>query len=457
MSDRPLVVVSNRGPLSFRWDGDQLVGRRGAGGLVSGIAPLVAGTSTIWIAAAMSDADRAASSNSPLATDGFRVQLLDLDPADYRLAYDVVCNATLWFAHHGLWGLAREPSFDSDWAEAWKAYERINAAFADAVAATAPPDAAVLVQDYHLTLVGGLLANRRPDLRTVHFSHTPFATPDWLGVLPSSSQRALLEGMAGYHACGFHTERWADAFGDCCDVVLGVRPRTFVSPLAPDADDIRAVGRSPACATAMDELDAQIGGCKLVARVDRIELSKNLLRGFRAYDELLATRPEWRERVVFAAFVYPSRQGLESYAAYRREAERCAADINERWGTPGWRPVLYDDSDDFPRSVAALRRFDALLVNPIRDGLNLVAAEGVLVNERSGALILSTEAGIAAQLGDLAIMVNPFDISGTADALHRALTMSPDERTTQAGELLAVVSSRTPADWLADQVRAADS
>jgi trehalose 6-phosphate synthase len=422
---------------------------------VSGIGPLVAGTSTIWIAAAMSEADREASSEVPLDSEGFRVQLLALDPTDYRLAYDVVCNATLWFAYHGLWGLAREPTFGRDWAAAWAAYERINTAFADAVAVVAPAGAAVLVQDYHLTLVGGLLSERRPDLRTAHFTHTPFATPDWLGVLPASSQQALLEGMAGYRACGFHTQRWADAFDASCDHVLGRRVPTFVSPLAADAADIRAVAESPACARALSELDAKVGDCKVIARVDRIELSKNLLRGFRAYDELLTTRPEWRGRVVFAASVYPSRQGIEAYAAYRREAERCAADINERFATRDWTPVLYDDSDDFPRSVAALRRFDALLINPIRDGLNLVAAEGVLVNERSGALILSTEAGIAAQLGDLAILVNPFDISGTADALHRALSMSADERKTHAARLRTAVSSRTPADWLADQIAAA--
>ncbi len=457
MSDRPVVVVSNRGPLSFRWDGDELVARRGAGGLVTGIGPLVAGTSTIWIAAAMSDADRAASSDQPLLSAGLKVQLLDLDPADYRLAYDVVSNATLWFAHHGLWALAREPAFGPDWAEAWAAYGRINTAFANAVAGTAPADAAVLVQDYHLTLLGGLLRDRRPDLRTVHFTHTPFATPDWLSVLPASSQRALLEGMAAHHACGFHTQRWADAYGACCEHVLGHRPPTFVSALAADPVDIRNVAESAACSKALDALNAAVGDRKLIARVDRIELSKNLLRGFHAYDELLAARPEWRERVVFGACVYPSRQGVEAYATYRREAERLAADINQRWGTRDWTPILYDDSDDFPRSVAALRRYDALLVNPIRDGLNLVAAEGVLVNERSGALVLSIEAGIAAQLGAHAIAINPFDVSETADALHRALAMSDHERTIHAEKLLEVVSSRAPADWLADQLAAADA
>lgn len=456
MSERPVVVVSNRGPLSFREHDGKLVARRGAGGLVSGIGPLVVGTSSIWLAAAMSDADRAAASDTPVESAGFRVQLLDLDQADYRAAYDVVCNSTLWFAHHGLWALAREPAFGRSWAEAWAAYERVNASFADAVARAAPAGSPVLVQDYHLTLLGAMLAERRPDLRTVHFTHTPFATPDWLAVLPVPAQRALLEGMAGHHACGFHTRRWADAFEACCEQVLGWQPPTFVSPLAPDRADIEGVARSEACNEAVAQLDARVGGRKVIARVDRIELSKNLLRGFRAYDELLATHPEWRERVVFAACVYPSRQGVEAYGGYRHEAEGLAAEINQRWGSSEWTPVLYDDSDDFPRSVAALRRFDVLLVNPIRDGLNLVAAEGVLVNEHAGVLVLSTEAGIAAQLGSLALPINPFDVSATADALHRALAMPEEDRAVQASRLRDVVSSRTPRQWLADQIAAAE-
>lgn len=456
MSERPVVVVSNRGPLSFREEDGRLVARRGAGGLVSGIGPLVAGTSTIWIAAAMSEADRAAASDTPVEAAGFRVQLLDLDPTDYIASYDLVCNATLWFAHHGLWALAREPLFGRHWADAWASYERVNAAFADAVTRVAPPGSAVLVQDYHLTLLGALLAERRPDLRTVHFTHTPFASPDWLAVLPAAAQRALLEGMAGHHACGFHTRRWADAFEACCEQVLGRRPPTFVSPLAADRSDIEGVARSDECRQATASLEARVGDRRLIARVDRIELSKNLLRGFHAYDELLATHPDWRERVVFAACVYPSRQGVEAYASYRNDVEKLAAEINERWGVPGWTPVLYDDSDDFPRSVAALRRFDVLLVNPIRDGLNLVAAEGVLVNERNGVLVLSTEAGIAAQIGSLALSINPFDVSATADALHEALEMPEDDRVARARRLYGAVSSRTPSHWLGDQITAAD-
>jgi trehalose 6-phosphate synthase len=190
-------------------------------------------------------------------------------------------------------------------------------------------------------------------------------------------------------------------------------------------------------------------------RVDRIELSKNLLRGFWAFHELLERHPEWREQVVFGAFVYPSREGLPEYLAYRQEVEALVQHLNQRWSTPSWTPVLLDTSDDFPRSVAALRRSDVLLVNPIRDGLNLVAKEGALVNERDGVLALSTEAGVWDELGAHSLEVHPYDVGDTAEVLHRALSMAPQERAQQARGRRDAVLARTPTDWLNDQVRAA--
>jgi trehalose 6-phosphate synthase len=450
------VVVSNRGPLSFRRDGDgQLIARRGAGGLVSGIGPLVAGTGATWIAAALSDGDRAAAAGGTVEADGFRVRLLDLDPDVLRMAYDVVGNATLWFAHHGLWELARRPRFDGHFTEAWSAYRTYNAAFATAVAEAAPEGATVLVQDYHLSLLGPLLAAARPDLRAVHFSHTPFATPEWLAVLPRAAVDELLTGMAGHAACGFHSSRWEADFLACCHRFGVQPPATFVAPLGPDPGDIGGVAASPACDDALASLEEEVGDRQLIVRVDRIELSKNLLRGFWAYDELLEQHPELREQVVFGAFVYPSREGLPEYLAYRQEVETLVARLEARWGTDSWRPVLLDTGDDFPRSVAALRRSDVLLVNPIRDGLNLVAKEGALVNERDGVLALSTEAGAWEELGPHSLEVHPYDVSATAEVLHRALTMPAAARATQAEARLAVVRGRTPADWLADQLAAA--
>ena len=213
--------------------------RRGSGGLVSGLAPLVAGTDTVWLAAAMTDGDRRVAGGSVLEAEGFRVRLLDLDPDDFAMAYDVVCNATLWFVHHGLFDLARRPRFDHRFSEAWEAYRSVNVAFADAVVESAPTGAVVLVQDYHLSLLGPMLADRRPDLRIVHFSHTPFAGPDLMRVLPDRVAHELLEGLAAHHACGFHSARWADAFTDSCEQIIGRSPTTFVAPLATDPDDIR--------------------------------------------------------------------------------------------------------------------------------------------------------------------------------------------------------------------------
>jgi trehalose 6-phosphate synthase len=457
MAQRPVVIVSNRGPLSFRvGEAGDLVAKRGAGGLVSGLAPLVTGTDATWIAAAMSEGDRRAAAQGVVEAEGFRVRSLALDADAYRMAYDVVCNATLWFLHHGLYDLARRPRFDLRFREAWQAYRQVNADFADVVVDEAPDGAAVLVQDYHLALVGGLVKDRRPDLRTVHFSHTPFATPDMWRVLPTDLGAELLEGMAGHDACGFHSGRWADAFTACCVEQLGSAPRTFVSPLASDPDDILGVARSETCTRELAALDRVVGDRAFLVRVDRIELSKNLLRGFAAYDDLLERHPQWRERVVMGAFVYPSREGLAEYLAYRQEVETAVRRINERWSTPGWEPIVFDPSDDFPRSVAALRRADVFLVNPIRDGLNLVASEGPLVNDRDALLLLSPEAGIWDQLGDVARPVHPYDVSGTADALAAALGVSREDRAEEGQALKARAGARTPADWLADQLSAAD-
>lgn len=455
-ADRPLLIVSNRGPVSFAIGGDgEPIARKGAGGLVSGLGPMIAGTDTIWLAAAMSEGDRLVARDGVVEREGFRVRLLDLDPATFAMAYDVIGNATLWFVHHHLYDLSRRPRFDEHWRRAWDAYRSVNHAFADAVAETAPADAAVLVQDYHLSLLAPRLAEIRPDLRLVHFAHTPFAAPDLFAVLPDDAGAELLAGLAAHHACGFHTQRWADSVLGCCDRWLGRRPTTFVAPLAPDAADIGGVASGERCAEELAALDASLAGRRLITRVDRIELSKNIVRGFHAFADLLERYPRWRGEVVFGAYVYASREGLAEYLAYRQEVERIVTQINERWSTPDWTPVLLDTTDNFPRSVAALRRYDALLVNPIRDGLNLVAKEGPLVNERDGLLVLSPESGAWAELADVAVGANPFDITATADALDHVLGLGADERAERAAALRRVIEQRTPADWLADQLAAA--
>lgn len=451
-----LLVVSNRGPISFvRQDDGRLGPKRGAGGLVVTLGPGVQRDDALWLAAATSEEDREGAASGAVSTGGFNYQPVVVEPADYSAYYDVVANQTLWFCLHGLWDRPRRPRFDRRWWQAWDRFKAVNEAFAAAADRAAETGATVLVQDYQLALVPSILATLRPDLKISTFLHTPWCAPQELATLPDQVARDLMEGLSGGGPIGFHTERWAEAFGECSRAVLGRGARTFVAPAATDTDDLQQVSRSDACAEALQRLEEEVGDRQVIVRVDRIEPSKNVLRGFWAYDELLEDRPDLRERVVFAAMVYPSRVGLAEYQAYGQETVALAAQINEKWGTSDWTPILLDPADDYPLSVAALRRFDVLLVNPVRDGLNLVAKEGPLANERDGVLVLSREAGAWAELGRSAVGVNPFDISGTAAALGRALEMGLEERAESAASVRAAAGARTPLDWFDDLVASA--
>lgn len=453
------VVLSNRGPYRYEEGPDgRFVARPGAGGLASSLAPLLlsgsAGADSTWIAAALTDTDRAAVRAGAVQAPGVQLRLLDLDAATFRLAYDQVANGTLWFLYHGLFDLTRRPRFDRRWREAWEAFEAVNVAFTEATVELAGERDRVLVQDMHLALVPGMLRARRPDLRLAHFSHTPFCGPNSIRVLPTSAATTLCSSMASV-PCGFHSTRWARAFEASAREVLaanvGIAP-TFVAPLGPDVDALAALAASDAALAATGELDATVGDRAVVLRADRIDPSKNIVRGFLAYDLLLETRPEWRERVVFVARLNASRESLAEYQAYRQEVELTVKRVNERWATRDWTPVLLDVTDDYPRTVAAMARYDVLMVNAVKDGLNLVAKEGPLLNQRDGVLCLSPETGAWDDLGVCALTVHPFDLEQTADALLAALTMPPDERAARAVKLRELAAVRTPRDWFDDQL-----
>ena len=456
MGGAPLLVASNRGPLSFTLDeAGRPVVVGSAGGLAAALQPMFEGSKATWVACAMSEADRLAADHGLMDDRGFELVMVQPDPGVYRMAYDVVANSTLWYLHHNLFDLARHPRFDRHFATAWEAYRSFNRSFAAAIAGAADEGATVLVQDYHLCLVPRMLAEKRPDLRCVHFTHTPFADPLVLRVLPAAVARELLEGMVAAAACGFHTARWEASFRACCAELAVERPRTFVSPLVPDAGRLAARVASAGCRAAVARIDDMLDGRKLVVRVDRIEPAKNLLRGLWAFDEMLRLRPELRGNVVLLSLAYQSRQSLPDYLAYRAEVEHLARRVNDTWGDDRWTPVLLEVADDPDRSLAALTRYDVLLVNPVRDGLNLVAKEGPLVNAYDGVLALSREAGSFEELRDAALEVNPFDVGGTAEVLLEALDMPAPERARRAGALRALVERRKPGDWLADQLAAA--
>jgi trehalose 6-phosphate synthase len=505
-----VLIASNRGPVSFTmgYDG-KLTSRRGGGGVVSGLSAVADQAEVLWVCAALSDADRAAARAAP---DGYlklslsdgdgqspnsvtgaeqeapqaldpaaqdrapqpdsAVRMLDISPAVFDRAYNGVANSTLWFVHHMLYDTPNRPNFGLAFRREWESFRAYNSAFATALADGAGPAGQgvvrAMVQDYHLSLTPRMLAERRPDLAIAHFSHTPWAPPAYYALLPDDVACELLDGILGADHAGFHSQRWVDAFLDCCEAVLGaevdraagtVRHREHtttvgVHPLGVDPAELRARGTASDVDTHLRTLAAAAGGRKLIVRIDRTELSKNIVRGLTAYRELLIARPEWRGKVTHLAFAYPSRHDLPEYREYTASVQRLAREIVDEFGTEDWIPLVLQVNDDYPRSLAAYRLADVLLVNPIRDGMNLVAKEGPVLSERGCVLVLSREAGAADELAEGAILINPFDVSGTAEALHQALSMPDAERLRRATHLASACSAEPPGQWFAAQVNA---
>jgi trehalose 6-phosphate synthase len=453
-----MMLVTHRGPYRFAvGETGEITATRGAGGVVTALLPLVdegvgAGRDdrVAWIAATIDDGDIAAVRTGGARVAGLDLHLLPLDPELHRLHYDVISNSILWFLHHGLFDLPRRPRFDEHFHTAWQGYVSVNREFAAAVVEHALPGETVLVHDYQLALVPNLVQAVRTDLALLHFTHTPFCGPNSIRVLPVDFAVDLCRSMATVPA-GFHTWRWARAYEASARTVLGTEaPITaaFATPLGPDPRALSEVAATAAASGTTAELDRVVGDRKLIFRSDRIDPAKNIVRGFLAYDKLLAEHDEWRERVVFVARLTPSRGTMADYLAYHSEVEQAAARVNERWSRGDWLPVVVDSRDDYARTVAGFTRYDVLLVNSIKDGLNLVAKEGPLVNERDGVLALSPEAGSYDELHDAALTVHPFDVSQAAGALHDALSMPASERAARSRRLRELVSLHTPRQWI---------
>jgi trehalose 6-phosphate synthase len=468
----PLLVASNRGPLTVVAAEDAGSGedeiRRGGGGLVSGMqAALSATPDAVWVCAALNDRERALSrqaaegriSDLDLVADAlngdFDVSMLPIDAQTFRSAYNGVANSTLWFVLHQLYDLPTQPVFDAGWRRQWASYVRYNEAFARALARQAAPNAAVMVQDYHLFLVPKMLRDLRPDVRIGHFTHTPWVSPDYFSVLPDDVAAALIEGMLAADVIGFHTDRWADLFRDCARSIAGAETEAVrVFPLGTDAEEMHRLGYRRSVGSALRVLNDLVGDRLLIGRVDRTELSKNVYRGLLAYRQLLRTHPEWHGRVVHAVYNNPSREDLPAYREYTARIERLSEEIDDEFRTEDWQPLIFEIGDDYPAALAVLRRSDVVFVNSVRDGMNLVVLEGLVLSEQEPAVVLSRETGAAEVLGDDALIVNPFDVVGTAEALHRALQLPRDDRAERAKRMRDGAVRLPPTEWFQAQLDA---
>lgn len=469
--ESPLVIASNRGPVTFEPDGaGGFKAQRGAGGLVTTLSGVFYRDEATWVSAALSDADRIVPDEAAVDESiGLQLRFVSLDPDVYEGYYNEIANGVLWFTSHFLWDIARAPVFDAKTDEAWSAYEKANRAFAEVLDA-APADAVFLIQDYHLSLVPRYLRDLRPNARIVHFSHVPHPGQTYMRLLPVGVRESLVRGVAGADVIGFQTRTWAENFllsaralagakADLRRFRLSLDGRTSLVrpfPVSVSAEPLRAMSGDPEVRAIRDEIKASLGDQKLLLRVDRLEPSKNILRGFRAYELFLRRHPQWHGKVRFLALLTPSREELDAYREYGDECLAEAHRINTELGRDGWAPIVVRLQHDMPYAVAAYGVYDALIVNPVFDGMNLVAMEGPLVNRKTGVLVLSRNAGAFGRLGRHAIGVNPFDVRETADAIAQALEMGSDERQRRARGLSRTVLAHTPATWLADQLNLLD-
>src|SRR3989440_912195 len=470
---RGLVIASNRGPVAFqRGPAGELTPRRGAGGLVTALTHVMAGTGGLWMAAAITPGDREMVRRNgdspfdvPVDQGVIKLRYLLFERETYDRYYNRVSNWMFWFLQHSLWNLPQHPRFDHQTRISWESYREVNHRFAEALAeevGAAGGATPVVLHDYHLMLVAPRLRSLVPDAFVYHFTHIPWAQPDLMSVLPARMCVETMEGMLANDLLGFQTTRWARNFMWCCREILradvdleggmvrygGRETKVRHYPISVDVDALRSIAGSDEAAGYLAWLDDVLDGRKLVLRIDRMELSKNVVRGLRAFEELLKDHPEWRGRVTHVALLYPSRRALWEYRAYEAEVLDTCDRINSELGTDDWQPIVIINEDNYPRAIAALTRYDVLLVNPIADAMNLVSKEGPAVNRNDGVLVLSRNAGSWYELGHAAVTVNPYDVTEMADAVHTALTMDLGERRGRAELLRQVVEHNNPWKWL---------
>ena len=474
---RKLIVASNRGPLFFDRDasGERIV-RRGGGGLVTALRGLIADHDVTWIASAMSDEDRVVArehGDEPIEESRndvtYWVRLLAHDQLSYDRYYNVVANGTFWFIQHYLWGLASTPDIEPSFRIAWRdGYQRVNRAFADAILERARPQPRAPRSSCRTTTCTsspGHVREARPDARVMQFIHIPWAQADFWHVLPEDVRRAVHEGLLANDVVGFHTDRWRRNFVESCMAITGAewdpereclvhdgrRTHVVTRPIGIDPDEFEALKQHPAVLEEERKI-VETRPEMLIVRVDRTDPSKNIVRGFRAFALLFQRYPELAGRIGMLALMDPSRQDLAPYSEYLVAIQREARALNERFGTDGWQPIDLRVGDNFHEAVAAYKQFDVLLVNPIFDGMNLVAKEAPFVNEHDGVVVLSENAGAHHDIGDWTVTVNPFDIEGMAEGLYEALTMAPDERRRRSQALTQYVREHDVGSWASDQL-----
>lgn len=481
-----LVIVSNRGPITFRRRGEAWTTARGSGGLVTALAELGRHAPVTWVSAAMGRDDREAAHAlagghrertrveaaiaEQLPGQDLRLMLAEVPERAWQAHYARIANPFLWFLQHQIYRLAYEPVVDAALLAAWRdGYRVVNEALGRAaLRAAGRGRPVILLQDYHLYLCAEAIRRERSDALLLHFTHIPWPSDSTWQLLPQRMRRAICEGLLANDVVGLQTDRYAENFlGTVASFVRDAqidpdgrnvrwRGRTVyvrAYPISVDTDALARFAEGDRVRARMaafrDRLE-RAGRPRLIVRVDRLEPSKNVLRGFLAFEALLERRPELRREVRFLAVASTTREALPEYTAYAAAVREIVARVN-RMEDPDRAPIWLVDGSEYELAIAAMRLADVMLVNPVVDGMNLVAKEAVIVGDP--VLVLSETAGAAEQLAADALMVTAADVAGTAEMLEAALAMSPEERRRRARRLRASVRSEDLAWWLGRQLR----
>jgi trehalose 6-phosphate synthase len=477
LQDKEIIVASNRGPVLFKRDENNKIELiRGAGGIVGSMIPFMEKTHGKWVSSAIGECDDEINikynGNVPIPMENpeYYLRFIKTDENIYNGFNGKFANPLLWFIHHSMWNPPYSPCADDEMHRAWDSYQYVNSKFAEAIvkdlnASNKTP--IVMLQDYHIYLTPKLIREQHPDVLMSLFVHIPFPPPEIFQQLPNHMQIDILESMLTNDVLGFHIPRYMNNFLQTIRLIL---PNALVDdivgdilynghvchvrtyPISVDVETLQRHAQDPNVIAKEAEVDEMIGDCKLIYRTDRADLSKNIIRGFQAYDIFLEKYPEWKEKVKFIATLMPTRQDIDIYREYTDNIRNIVDEINEKYATLDWQPIQYICRGDYDLVIALLKKFDVLMVNPILDGMNIVAKEGSVVNENNGVLILSTGAGCYEELKDGSICINPYDIRQTAESIDMALLMDETTKSQMITKAKRAVESNDLNNWVSKQL-----
>lgn len=478
LQDKEIIVASNRGPVVFKKDDStgkiELI--RGAGGIVGSMIPFLEKTHGTWVSSAIGECDHYVDNEYkgkvpvPLENPEYYVQFIKTEEDIYNRFNGKFANPLLWFIHHSMWFSPYSPCGDDELHQAWDSYQYVNSMFAEAISddvSKSEKTPIVMLQDYHIYLTPQLIREQHPDVLMSQFVHIPFPSPEIFQQLPNHMQTEILDSILTNNVLGFHIRRYMNNFLQTIKLILPDASVDDVSgdilykghvchvrtyPISIDIETLTKQGQSPNVISKEAEVDEMIGNCKLIYRTDRADLSKNIIRGFQAYDMFLEKYPDWRGKVKFVATLMPSRQDIKIYREYTDNIKKIVHEINEKYATPDWEPIKYICRGDYDLVVALLKRYDVLMVNPILDGMNIVAKEGSVLNENNGVLILSTGAGCYEELKDGAICINPYDLRQTAESIDVALLTDAASKADLLSEARAAIRRNDLSKWVGDQL-----